>query len=114
MERKFRAISKASGEFVYGNLINGEFISSFDNPEHFIKIKSQSIAQYIGFKDKNQTEIYEGHILYNKEEMTAIKIEFNNFLVKTEYGTDEGVLIPACMFDFTRYEVVAFSNELLD
>jgi len=74
-------------EFVYGNLIvdgnkafivNGIVECSEDNLqlEQWIRVRPETVGQYVGLNDKNNVEIYDGNY-YIDEEGDKYVIEYN-------------------------------------
>lgn len=78
---KFRGISVETGEWVYGSLVKysdnarAVYLIDMDNPRNvpkswaayydYVKVKPETVGQYIGEKDKDDVEIYEGDGIEN-------------------------------------------------
>ena len=78
---KFRGLSKTTGKFVYGNLIQtSEYkdghihcwiqeksllgLGALSTPtKNFIEVHSESVGQFIDLQDKNGISIYEGDVI---------------------------------------------------
>ena len=85
----FRAKTKNSGRWAYGDLVTQRYNSrqgihiyekndKMQSGYQFVRIDKKTICQYTGVKDKNNKEVYDGDIIYLEEEHLYGKVCWEN------------------------------------
>lgn len=111
MNREIKFRGKHLNKWVYGYLLksvddNKYYISV--SLDQFYQVKEETIGQYVGLKDKNGVEIYEGDLILIGEKRRKVEVIFKN----GSFGyLHNGVCIP---FQYQSPEVIGniYENEV--
>lgn len=86
-EIRFRGVAVATGEIVYGDLIQRDgqvLVQMHDGARTEHAVISASVQQLIN-RDKNGAEVYEGDTLKNPRDDTIFKARFNQINTMSAY-----------------------------